>query len=477
MSTLLFANNANTTLAGAITNTAVTLNVQAGAGALFPNPGSGQYFVATMLDAATRTIREIVWVTARSGDTFTVVRAQEGTTAENWLAGDFIANQLTAGQMASFQQGSVVIVNTSLIYFGIDTGVVNSMVVTTNPIISAYADGMVFEFAAAVTTTSTTPHVNIDGVGSKLITHPDGSALVIGELQAANKCLFAYDQNLGNIVLLTTTLTYQTSLFPSLIPMTVFYVSPTGSDSNPGTSALPFLTMTGAVNYIQKYQSSSQVTINVAAGTYTPNGGTPYVCYIASSFIASWNIIGAGVGSTIFNGSSTGQYAFVVGPGVTVSIGAITFEGSIFAIETYGKLVLGNATMTCTAVAEGGIVCNGGAANLSNSTNAQWTFTGSAQAAIYMEGGASQIAYYDVNVSIPLTISLSSFTSSLGTIYATYNSVVLLDPTELTWSGTPTGPRFYVGNNSTIQSRGSGTSYIPGSTAGTVDSSTYGVYQ
>ena len=44
MSTFTFANNAYTTLAGAITNTAITLNVQAGGGALFPSPGAGQYF-------------------------------------------------------------------------------------------------------------------------------------------------------------------------------------------------------------------------------------------------------------------------------------------------------------------------------------------------------------------------------------------------------------------------------------------------
>lgn len=104
---LLFANNANSTLAGAINNTATSLQLAAGGGALFPNPGAGQYFVMTLTDAATGLVREIIWCTARSGDVCTIVRGQEGTTAENWLSGDLIANFWTAGQAAAMSQSGV----------------------------------------------------------------------------------------------------------------------------------------------------------------------------------------------------------------------------------------------------------------------------------------------------------------------------------------------------------------------------------
>ena len=98
MSLLIFANNAQSTLSGPIASTATSLNVAAGTGNEFPLPGVGQYFVMTLNDQATKLQREIVWVTARSGDTMTIVRGQEGTSALAWLANDIAANWWTAGR-------------------------------------------------------------------------------------------------------------------------------------------------------------------------------------------------------------------------------------------------------------------------------------------------------------------------------------------------------------------------------------------
>jgi hypothetical protein len=47
---------------------------------------------------------EIMEVTARSGDTFTAVRAQEGTTAQIWAIGTPVEMRLTAGVMDRFFQ-------------------------------------------------------------------------------------------------------------------------------------------------------------------------------------------------------------------------------------------------------------------------------------------------------------------------------------------------------------------------------------
>jgi len=104
MTTLLFANNAKSTLAGPISNVATTLSLASGTGALFPNPGTGQAFMLTLTDAATGETYEIMQCTSRVGDVCTVVRAQEGTTALNWAAGDFANNFLTAGTAALFPQ-------------------------------------------------------------------------------------------------------------------------------------------------------------------------------------------------------------------------------------------------------------------------------------------------------------------------------------------------------------------------------------
>mgnify|MGYP000144305886 CR=1 FL=1 len=97
----LFANNASTTLASNITSIATTLTVSAGAGALFPSPTGGDYFLITMvgLTSGVETSWEIIKVTARSTDTRTIVRAQESTTAYAWTAGTKIELRLTAGSM------------------------------------------------------------------------------------------------------------------------------------------------------------------------------------------------------------------------------------------------------------------------------------------------------------------------------------------------------------------------------------------
>lgn len=98
---LVAANNASSTLASGISSSATSMSLATGGGALFPTLSSGQYFVITMTSATTGIIGEIMHVTAVSGDTFTIVRAQEGTTAQSWNATDIVSNFWTAGQLAT----------------------------------------------------------------------------------------------------------------------------------------------------------------------------------------------------------------------------------------------------------------------------------------------------------------------------------------------------------------------------------------
>ena len=101
-----YANNAHTTLASAIGTGNTSLTVAASSGALFPTLASGQAFYCTLLDAATLTINEIVEVTARSGDVFTIVRGQQGTTAKSWVSGSIVTQLITAGDLANFVQSA-----------------------------------------------------------------------------------------------------------------------------------------------------------------------------------------------------------------------------------------------------------------------------------------------------------------------------------------------------------------------------------
>jgi len=98
-----FTNNAGTTLASGITNSATSLTVSTGSGALFPTLTGSQYFYCTLQQASGGAL-EIVKVTARSTDTFTIVRAQDGTTALSFVTGDYVQLRLTAADLNNFGQ-------------------------------------------------------------------------------------------------------------------------------------------------------------------------------------------------------------------------------------------------------------------------------------------------------------------------------------------------------------------------------------
>ena len=102
MSNITFTNFAATTLNTGINSSVTSLVVSSGTGALFPSLVGSQYFYCTLVDAATGTTREIVKVTARSTDTFTIVRGQESTSSSSYLAGDKVELRLTAAGINTF---------------------------------------------------------------------------------------------------------------------------------------------------------------------------------------------------------------------------------------------------------------------------------------------------------------------------------------------------------------------------------------
>jgi hypothetical protein len=76
------ANNAFGTLAASLSDVATTLSLNSGEGARFPTLGGSDYFYLTLIDTSNNV--EIVKVTARSSDTMTIVRGQDGTTARSY---------------------------------------------------------------------------------------------------------------------------------------------------------------------------------------------------------------------------------------------------------------------------------------------------------------------------------------------------------------------------------------------------------
>jgi len=99
---VLFTNNASAPLASSISSSATAIVVTTGQGALFPALSGSDYFYATLTNSSNQL--EIVKVTARSSDTMTVIRGQEGTTARAYVATDKIEVRVTAAGLTNMAQ-------------------------------------------------------------------------------------------------------------------------------------------------------------------------------------------------------------------------------------------------------------------------------------------------------------------------------------------------------------------------------------
>lgn len=182
MSLEQFANNASTTLASAITNTGTTVTVAAGGGSLFPALTGAEYFWATIVKNGASNTYEIVKVTARSGDTMTIVRSQQGTTAPGagWAAGDFFNQFVTAGGMTAFAQTDDLQAQST--NYVADTGTTaNSYVAAIQPALAAHVVGMPIRWKATHACTGAACTFS-DGFGSSSLVTPEGSPPALGTI-------------------------------------------------------------------------------------------------------------------------------------------------------------------------------------------------------------------------------------------------------------------------------------------------------
>ncbi len=102
----LFSDNASSLLAASIDDNDLTIQVQNGFGALFPNPGAGEDFYVTLENDSGDI--EIVRIESRSTDLLTVAtggRGQAGTSAQSWTNGQArVELRLNSAIMESFIQ-------------------------------------------------------------------------------------------------------------------------------------------------------------------------------------------------------------------------------------------------------------------------------------------------------------------------------------------------------------------------------------
>lgn len=198
MTQFLYANNAATTIAGPIAANATTVNLAAGTGALFPNPGAGQQFALTLISAANPNTLEIAYCTSRNGDVCTILRAQEATTAHAFIAGDEANNDLTAGTCAVFIQAAQLQQQTT--NYAVDVGPVNSIQVTLNPTpgsLALIAGAPVRILVANANTGNTT--LTINGLPSTAVFAQSGvtTGLAAGSVLAGQIYEFIYVPGVG----------------------------------------------------------------------------------------------------------------------------------------------------------------------------------------------------------------------------------------------------------------------------------------
>jgi hypothetical protein len=97
MANILFANYAYSQLAAGLSSGGTTLSVTTTHGSRFPSPTGAEYFYLVIENASLA--YEIVKVTARAGDSLTIVRGQDNTAAQAWNAGDVVGLRMVAAAL------------------------------------------------------------------------------------------------------------------------------------------------------------------------------------------------------------------------------------------------------------------------------------------------------------------------------------------------------------------------------------------
>lgn len=183
MYTLLYANNAKTTLAAPVTSSQTSISVSPGTGGLFPLPTAGQAFKVTLVSASSSTVYEICLCTARSGDVLTVIRGQEGTTGQPFVLNDVVGNFDTKGTMDILVQNDQL--QQQYYQYGAATGTANALAVTIPSNLTSIPDGMYITVMAAQANTgpaTLTLTLGSTIVGSSPIIKGNDHALIEGDI-------------------------------------------------------------------------------------------------------------------------------------------------------------------------------------------------------------------------------------------------------------------------------------------------------
>ena len=147
--TVKFTNNASSTLSSGINSSVTSLTV-ASASAFPQLAGTDDYCYLT-IQQATGTVREVVKATALSTNTFTIIRAQDNTTAQSFSAGDTVELRMTAALLTDVIDAATVEgVKTNFqytptagqtVFSGADNSS-NTMIINQSGLVNVYMNGV-----------------------------------------------------------------------------------------------------------------------------------------------------------------------------------------------------------------------------------------------------------------------------------------------------------------------------------------------
>ena len=285
MTIQLFSNNAKTTLASNITSTQTTITVASGTGSQFPNPTTGQQFKVTLNSATSVLVYEICNCTARSGDTLTVQRGQEGTTALAFNTGDIVGHFDTAGVMTDLVQSEQYQANTY--GYAVAGGTANALTATIPSNLTTVPDGMaIYLRASAPNTGACTLVLTLGSIvqSSVPIVKGNNIALASGDIPVAGYPIsLVYSSALSAWVLtdIAVNLTTYAPLNSPAFTGTPTAPTPTFGDNSTKISTTAFL-VSALANYAPLLNPtfSGTVTLPNLFSIYTV-GAPTYKLYIA----------------------------------------------------------------------------------------------------------------------------------------------------------------------------------------------------
>jgi hypothetical protein len=308
----LFTNNASTTLASNVLIGATSLTVAAGTGSLFPALAGSQYFYCTLTNAAA-TIVEIVKVTARSSDTFTIVRGQDNTSAQAWTAGDKVELRLTAADLQNFPQ--------------LDS---------TNTFAAAQTFSATPVFSAGITSTATPVGVTSGGTGLGTLT---ANNVILGA--GTSTPTFVAPGTNGNVL---------SSNGTTWVSTTPASGARSGADYLTLSSGTPNITLTSSSNQLQVVTATAEgQSITLPDMTTCTKGSGYFVFYNTSAYSVAVKDTGGTVREYLY--PSVGTYNGSPISGVPLNIENISTANGVWHLQNpISAGSFGTSTAVTTAV-------------------------------------------------------------------------------------------------------------------------------